>query len=199
VGLSVKRNYQTFTAAFQRDPDPKRGFREIKGTSATGINQFWVNFPLVSETTGREIRVGDAQELTAFVTKQLAILKQELGSEKLFVVESVPTMVGSNSPLDCLALPFVSSQNCADAPLCDKSISGRSEIDDGGAGDAGSATFLNPFDSLCDNVSCKMVLVWGSQIVVHSFRTPLIGALQAQDFPAIVVAAETLSDKRSIR
>jgi peptidoglycan/LPS O-acetylase OafA/YrhL len=199
-----------FTRDFSDYPDPKlydngcraarrRAFSEIRGTSATVIiSQFWVNFPLVSETTGQKIRVEDVQKLTAFVAKQLVILKQELGIEKLFVVGSVPTMVGSNNPVDCLARPVIPSQNCIDAPLREKTISARSDIN--GAlmsATRGAVTFLNPFDGLCDDLACKMVIdgtpiytdpthlsVWGSQIVVHSFRTPLIGALQAQDVNA---------------
>jgi peptidoglycan/LPS O-acetylase OafA/YrhL len=199
-----------FTRDFSDYPDPKlyddgcrtarRGaFSEIRGTSATVIiSQFWVNFPLVSETTGQKIRVGDMAELTAFIATQLVILKQELGIENLFVVGSVPTMVGSNNPLDCLARPFISSQNCVDAPLRDKTIHVRSEINDAlVSATRGAATFLNPFDGLCDDVSCKMVIdgkpiytdpthlsVWGSQIVAHSFRRQLFGVLQAQTVKA---------------
>jgi peptidoglycan/LPS O-acetylase OafA/YrhL len=195
-----------FTRDFSDYPNPKlyddgcraarrEAFREIKGVSATVIiSQFWVNFPMVSETTGQKVRPGDMPESIAFVAKQLNILKQELGIEKLFVVGSVPTMVGSNSPLDCLARPFKSSQNCIDAPLQAGTIRARSEVNDGlMAATWGIATFLNPFDDLCDNVSCKMVVdgkpiytdpthlsVWGSQIVVHSFRSQLLGALQLQ-------------------
>jgi hypothetical protein len=199
-----------FTRDFSDYSDPKlyddgcraaRGeaFRDIMGTSATVIiSQFWASFPLMSETTGQKVRAGDVQDMIAFIAKQLVILKQELGIEKLFVVGSVPTMVGSNNPFDCLARPFKSSQNCVDAPLQAGIVRARSEINDAlMVATGGIATFLNPFDDLCDNVSCKMVVdgkpiytdpthlsVWGSQIVVHSFRSQLLGVLQPQPVQA---------------
>jgi peptidoglycan/LPS O-acetylase OafA/YrhL len=200
-----------FTRDFSDNAEPKlyddgcraarrEVFREIKGTSATVIiSQFWVNFPLISEATGQKFLAGDLKEALAFTARQLVILKHELGIEKLFIVGSVPTMIGWDNPLDCLARPITSPPNCIDAPLRDATISGRSGINDTLMSETrGALDFLNPFESLCDDVSCKMVVagkpvycdpthlsVWGSQIVVHSFRNQLSVALQAQPVQAI--------------
>jgi hypothetical protein len=103
-------------------------------------------------------------------------------------------MVGSNNPLDCLARPLQFSQNCVDAPRLTGTTRARAEVNDAlMAATRGIATFLNPFDGLCDDFSCRMVddgkpmytdpthlSVWGSETVVHSFRSQIVGALQLQ-------------------
>lgn len=174
----------------------RSAFEDIKSSHAVVIiSQYWVNFPLVSEKSGRRLTPTDMDEATTVVSDQIAILKRELGISRIFVLGSVPTMTnGIASPSDCISRPIPAPVGCASSPRSFGPPVERAAIND--LLRSKISPFLDPFDALCSSSSCGMIIdgkpvysdqthltKWGSELVVASFRQPLSEVLSASQPP----------------
>jgi peptidoglycan/LPS O-acetylase OafA/YrhL len=164
-------------------------FNEIRRSRAALIvSQIWVNFPLVSEKTGKKLAFPEFASAASFYADQLVKLQRELGASWLLVIGTIPGAVGmQGDPADCIFRPVLVGQGCensrpdvlrrTDNLLLASFLGGR-------------ATFLDPFDALCDKTSCKIIddiapiysdpnhlTQHGSELVLRSFRKALGYAL----------------------
>lgn len=190
-----------YTRDFSSYPDPslyesgcsasrRSTFEAIKNTDAVVIiSQLWFNYPLISEKSGRRLTPINMDEATTIVSDQVAILKRELGIGRIFIVGSLPTMAnGIGSPSDCISRPIPAPVGCASSPRSIAPPVERAAIND--LLRSKVSPFLDPFDALCSDTSCGMIIdgkpvysdqihltKWGSELVVASFRQTLSEAL----------------------
>lgn len=174
----------------------RSAFEDIKNSPAVVvISQYWVNFPLVSEKSGQRLAPTDMNEATTIVSDQIAILKRELGINRVFIVGSVPTMTnGIASPSDCISRPIPAPVGCASSPRNFGPPAERAAIND--LLRSKVFPFLDPFDALCSATSCGMIIdgkpvysdqthltTWGSELVVASFRRSLTEVVSFSQSP----------------
>jgi peptidoglycan/LPS O-acetylase OafA/YrhL len=189
-----------FTRDFTDYSDPKlydegcraaraEAFTEIRRSHAALIvSQIWVNFPMVSEETGKKLSFLEFADAISFYADQLLELRHNLGARSLLVMGTIPGAPESQgAPTDCLFRPVLIYHSCENAPpdvyrranngLLASALSGRT-------------IFLDPFDALCDKNSCKMIddtapiysdanhlTRHGSELVLLSFRQAILDAI----------------------
>jgi len=191
-----------FTRDFEGFADPRlyddgcraaraAAFTEIRKTQATVIiSQLWGNFPLISEKTGKKVRFRDFAEAAEFYADQAIDLQRELGMRTLIILGSLPGMSGNHqsSPVDCIFRPTLILQHCASSSVDVTRRSGNEKL---AAALGERATFLNPFDALCDQRTCKLIdanvpiysdanhfSLHGSQLVLDKFRSTIERAIR---------------------
>lgn len=157
-----------YTRDFSKYPDPalyeggcraarQAAFQDIKNSHAVVIiSQLWFDFPLISEKSGQRMIPIDMDEATTLVTDQIAILKRELGINRVFLVGNVPTMTfGIASPSDCISRPIPAPVECASSPRTFGPPAERAAIND--LLRSKVSPFLDPFNALCSDTRAGWV------------------------------------------
>jgi peptidoglycan/LPS O-acetylase OafA/YrhL len=162
-------------------------FAEIRDTNALlVVSQYWINFPLISERTGRTINASDMVGAATVISRELEKMKHDLKLSNIAVLGNSPGALQGETFTDCMTRPATFRRDCA------KTVSTTDYIrsimietnKDIGPRLAGVATFLNPFDALCDQSSCRLtssdgmplyrddthLTKWGSELIVQVFR-----------------------------
>lgn len=146
-------------------------FQEIRRAPAVlVISQIWVNFPLVSESTGERLRFPDISAAAPFYADQLSSLAQNVGATSLLVVGSIPPAPDQQqNPADCLFRPIRFRGNCEASKLDAQ----RKVVNEQLAAALGErATFIDPFDALCDRTECSLI---DKSVPVYSDANHLTG------------------------
>lgn len=131
-------------------------FQEIRrAPAALVISQIWVNFPLVSESTGERLRFPDISAAAPFYADQLSSLAKNVGATSLLVVGSIPAAPDQQqNPADCLFRPIRFRSNCEASKLDPRRKVVNEQL---GAALGERATFIDPFDALCERTECSLI------------------------------------------
>jgi peptidoglycan/LPS O-acetylase OafA/YrhL len=164
-------------------------FAEIRRSQAGIIvSQVWVNFPLVSEKTGKKLRFLEFADASSFYADQLIELQHNLGARFLLVMGTVPgAPEPQGAPADCLFRPVLVHNICENAP---PDVRRRANNGLLASALSGRAIFLDPFITFCDKQLCKQIenttplysdpthlTKHGSELVLSSFRQVIANTL----------------------
>jgi len=182
-----------FTRDFTGHPNPsfydagcraarETAFNEIRRSPAPVIvSQVWTNFSLISEKTGEKSSLPSFSVAALFYADQLVDLKQKLGAKSLIVIGTIPGVVGIQSaPADCFFRPAILRNRCENSQ---PNVARRTNNRLLASALGNRATFIDPFDALCDATRCKMtdetgpiysdpnhLTQHGSELVLSSFQ-----------------------------
>ncbi len=189
-----------FTRDFKDYPDPKlydegcraaraQAFSEIsRSHAALIVSQNWVNFPLVSEKSGKKLRFSEFADAISFYANQLLELRHDLGARSLLVIGTIPGAPENHgASTDCIFRPVLFDRGCENAPP-DARRQANNALFSSVLRD--SAVFLDPFDALCDKTMCRTfddiapiysdanhLTLRGSELVMFFFRQKIEDAL----------------------
>ncbi|MCK1652724.1 acyltransferase [Bradyrhizobium sp. 149] len=132
-------------------------FEQMRRSPATiVVSQIWLNFPLISESTGKRLRFSDFSAAAPFYADQLSSLATSVGAASLLVIGSIPgAPEQQQDPVDCLFRP-IRLQNSCQASKLDAGRKARNIQLAAALGER--ATFINPMDALCDGGgTCRLI------------------------------------------
>jgi peptidoglycan/LPS O-acetylase OafA/YrhL len=196
---------EEYTRDFSAYPDPARydlGCREVRQAAFAKVrnshallivSQDWENIPLISETTGRTLNTADMAEAATVVSRELSAMKRDLNINRLAVIGNAPGAIDRENFVDCMTRPSLGRAGCRKV-VSEGDITRlrmikinqelRSKL-------ASVARFLDPFEALCDERSCRLVAdgkplyrddshltKWGSELIMQTFQRRLDGLLQ---------------------